>query len=126
MVMFLLLALCEWLPSRAKDSHSSTTFESKTCLWCHLQAAEDSHHVLNCPSNRLTMEHRWREVQDLLTGLPLDVLYRPVAEWSAPRRLARTAAEHIARGRITGEACVALARQYLITTQGTGHSWVEG
>src|SRR4051812_33186656 len=95
MVMFLLLALCEWLPSRARDSHSSATFESRTCLWCNLQAAEDSQHVLNCPSNKLTMEQRWCEVQDLLAGLPVDVCKD---QWpnGRPKRLARLVSEHIA------------------------------
>src|SRR3954468_16208619 len=87
-----------------------------------------STHVLNCPSNKLTMEQRWCEVQDLLAGLPVDVLQRPVVEWSAPKRLARLVSEHIARGRITGEACVTLARQYLTATRGIGQGrfFVEG
>ena len=76
--------------------------------------------MLNCPSNKLTMEHRWLEVQDLLAGLPPDITNRPRSQWTGLVKLARMAAEHIARGRVTGEICVALAQQFLTATQANG------
>src|SRR3954468_21797885 len=53
MVLFLVLALCEWLPVRGRDSHSKRSDEERICLWCSDQVVEDSRHALSCPANWL-------------------------------------------------------------------------
>ena len=122
MLLFLLLAVCEWLPARGRDSHTAPTFESKTCIWCAQQVVDDSRHALNCMAGHSAAARRWGEVQRLLKGLPKDVLRRPTAVWDAPLILAARAAEHDSHGRLDGELCLALARQYLVTTRGRGNA----
>ena len=50
MLVFFLQAMCEWLPTRGRDTHSAPTFEERTCLWCSNEAVDDLRHALSWPT----------------------------------------------------------------------------
>jgi hypothetical protein len=92
MLVFFLQAMCEWLPTRGRDSHSATTFEDRTCLWCSNQAVDDSRHALSCSANKNAADNRWDEVQNLLRGtVSPDVFRRPCIGGDLASRLVRRA-----------------------------------
>ena len=70
MVLFLVLALCEWLPTRGRDSHRSDKVEDRICLWCSHRAIDDSWHALSCASGGVGVRNRRRNVDRILACLP--------------------------------------------------------
>ena len=84
MVMFLVLAICEWLPVRGRHSHTNRNAAERMCIWCSDQVVEDSRHALCCSANWLEIRKRRRDVDRILKCLPRDVTLRPVVKWPLP------------------------------------------
>ena len=114
MVMFLVLALCEWLPVRARHSHSKRSNEERICLWCTDQVVEDSRHALSCPANWLWIRNRRRDVDRILKCLPREVALRPVVKWQQPERYTEFAVNLISPNELDRQLCRRLAKDYLI------------
>ena len=120
MVMFLVLALCEWLPVRARHSHSKRSDEERICLWCTDQVVEDSRHALSCPANWRWIRNRRRDVDRILKCLPREVALRPVVKWQQPERYTEYAVNLISPNVLDRQLCRRLAKDYLIQRDEAG------
>jgi ribonuclease HI len=120
MVMFLVLALCEWLPVRARHSHSKRSNEERICLWCTDQVVDDSRHALSCPANWLWIRNRRRDVDRILKCLPREVALRPVVKWQQPERYTEFAVNLISPNELDLQLCRRLAKDYLTQRGETG------
>src|SRR4051812_40190600 len=120
MVMFLVLALCEWLPVRGRDSHSKRSDEERICLWCSDQVVEDSRHALFCSVNWLGIRNRRRDVDRILKCLHREVALRPVVKWQQPELFTEFAMNLIPPNQLAHELCRRLAEDYLIQRGETG------
>ena len=114
MVLFLVLALCEWLPVRGRDSHNNRSDDQRICLWCSDQVVEDSRHALSCPANWLWIRNRRRDVDRILKCLPRDITLRPVTKWPQLEVYTEYVMNLIPPNQLDRQLCWQLAKGYLI------------
>src|SRR4051812_12793936 len=114
MVLFLVLAMCEWLPVRGRHSHTDRSVAERMCIWCSDQVVEDSRHALCCSANWLEIRNRRRDADRILKCLPRDVTLRPVVMWHLPEVYTEFAMDLIPSDQLDRQLCRQLAQDYLI------------
>ena len=113
MVLFLVLAICEWLPVRGRHSHTDRSAAERLCIWCSDQVVEDSRHALCCSANWLEIRKRRRDVDRILKCLPRDITLRPVVRWQLPEKYTKCVMDLIP-DQLDRQLCRQLAQDYLI------------
>ena len=113
MVLFLVLAICEWLPVRGRHSHTDRSAAERLCIWCSDQVVEDSRHALCCSANWPELRKRRRDVDRILKCLPRDITLRPVVRWQLPEEYTEYVMDRIP-DQLDRQLCRQFAQDYLV------------